>query len=428
MWVIIFLLFTLLFLLAYLDTRKPENFPPGPSWLPMLGSALEVDKFRQKFRLLALGIANISKSHGPILGVRIGRDVQVFLHGYEPIKQMLTEDVFDGRPIGPFYMERTFGKRRGILFTDQGFWQEQRRFVIKNLREFGFGRRDMGDAIAEEAQELVKSITNSMHDKNSVVLQVSNMFNISTINTLWSMLVGTRYDLENGELRHLQRIMADLFKKIDLVGCLFGQFPFLRYLAPERSGYNTYIKTHIPIWKFLTDEIENHKQNFKNGEAKDFVDKYLEELEASGEKTNFTELQLMAICMDLFMAGSETTSRTLEMFMLNILLNQDVQKKAQEEIDQVIGNNRMPLISDKIKYVLNQQIVQLLIKFPSMPYVEAMVLETIRHISGRSFIVPHRALKDTTMEGYFIPKVINFCHFYFISYKLSFRTLWLSRI
>lgn len=41
----------------------------------------------------------------------------------------------------------------------------------------------------------------------------------------------------------------------------------------------------------------------------------------------------------------------------------------------------------------------------SMPYVEAVVLESIRMFMGRAFGVPHRALKDTTLAGFFIPKV-----------------------
>lgn len=40
-----------------------------------------------------------------------------------------------------------------------------------------------------------------------------------------------------------------------------------------------------------------------------------------------------------------------------------------------------------------------------MPYVEATTLESLRMFMGRGFAVPHRAVKDTTLGGYFIPKV-----------------------
>ena len=43
--------------------------------------------------------------------------------------------------------------------------------------------------------------------------------------------------------------------------------------------------------------------------------------------------------------------------------------------------------------------------FRSMPYIEAIVLESVRVFMGRTFSIPHRALKDCTLQGYYIPKV-----------------------
>ena len=40
-----------------------------------------------------------------------------------------------------------------------------------------------------------------------------------------------------------------------------------------------------------------------------------------------------------------------------------------------------------------------------MPYTEATVLESLRVFTARAFSIPHRALKDTELCGYFIPKV-----------------------
>lgn len=40
-----------------------------------------------------------------------------------------------------------------------------------------------------------------------------------------------------------------------------------------------------------------------------------------------------------------------------------------------------------------------------MPYVECIVMESLRMFGGRAFTVPHRALKDTWLNGYLIPKV-----------------------
>jgi len=59
------------------------------------------------------------------------------------------------------------------------------------------------------------------------------------------------------------------------------------------------------------------------------------------------ELQLVALCLDLFMAGSETTSNTLGFAMLYMLLYPDVQRRAQDELDNVVGRSRQPCLQDR---------------------------------------------------------------------------------
>lgn len=225
---------------------------------------------------------------------------------------------------------------------------EQRKFVIRHLREFGFGRRDMATMVEAEAEDLIRIVTSKLQDDRAV-LAMADMFGVSVLNTLWTMMAGVRYNPEDKELKTLQGLLSELFTHIDMVGCLFSQFPFLRYLAPEYSGYNGYLKTHVQIWKFLRNELENHKRSFKIGEHRDFMDVYLEILYSEDKKDSFSESQLLAVCMDLFMAGSETTSKSLGFCFLYLLLFPEVQREAQEEIDRVIGRDRTPLLTDRAK-------------------------------------------------------------------------------
>lgn len=97
---------------------------------------------------------------------------------------------------------------------------------------------------------------------------------------------------------------------------------------------------------------------------------------------------MLAICMDMFMAGSETTSKSLGFGFMYLLRHPEVVKKAQQEIDSVVGRDRLPTLEDRSK----------------MPYLEALTLESVRMFMGRTFSIPHRALKDTTLQGYKIPK------------------------
>lgn len=162
MWVAIFFFVGIFCLLGYLDARKPKNYPPGPKWLPILGSAYAIHKLRQKTGYLYKAASELSKQYGPVVGLKIGKDRTVIVDGFEAIKQMLSEDDFSGRPKGVFYETRTWGIRRGLLLTDEDFWQEQRRFVLRHLREFGFGRRTMAAMVEEEAEDLARTFMSKM--------------------------------------------------------------------------------------------------------------------------------------------------------------------------------------------------------------------------------------------------------------------------
>lgn len=65
-----------------------------------------------------------------------------------------------------------------------------------------------------------------------------------------------------------------------------------------------------------------------------------------------------------------------------------VQKKAQEELDRVIGPNRLPEIGD-----INQ-----------IPYIRALIMETLRWLPVTPFGIPHTVIADDTYKGYHIPK------------------------
>jgi cytochrome P450 len=87
-------------------------------------------------------------------------------------------------------------------------------------------------------------------------------------------------------------------------------------------------------------------------------------------------------------AGTDTTGATLLAFFAAMVLNPYVQKRAQEEIDRVIGDSRLPSFSDKA----------------NLPYINAIAQEVLRWHTLAPMGFPHMATEDDTYRGYFIPK------------------------
>ncbi|KAB0792386.1 hypothetical protein PPYR_14345 [Photinus pyralis] len=390
MWVIsAILIVAILGLLAYLDTRKPKNFPPGPRWYPIIGCAWQLSKLRKATGCLAKTTGELAAKYGPVVGVRVGTDRIVFAYGYDAIHEFTTRDEFNGRPDGIFYRTRTWGQRRGVLLTDGEFWVDQRKFVLRQLREFGFGKKSMSDMIQGEGSAMVENIKKKIEDTGGAcVLRMDDLFGIHVLNTLWTMVSGNKCTSDDKEIRSLQVILTELLAKVHMDGALFSHYPILRHLCPDYSGYTMFHGVHKRMWRFFALEIQKLKATYNPYDLRGFIDVYLKMLHSPERKESFTEGQLLAICVDLFVAGSETTTKTLGFAFLYLILYPDVQRKAQEEIDRVIGRNRLPNLNDR----------------PHLQYVECVVLESLRMFGCRAFIIPHRASKDAYLSGYLIPK------------------------
>lgn len=63
-----------------------------------------------------------------------------------------------------------------------------------------------------------------------------------------------------------------------------------------------------------------------------------------------TDEQLVMVCLDFFIAGSQTTSNTLSFALLNMVIHQDIQEQAFKEIRSVLGDNKFPKLEDRCRY------------------------------------------------------------------------------
>lgn len=128
-------------------------------------------------------------------------------------------------------------------------------------------------------------------------------------------------------------------------------------------------------------------------ETPSFIDSYLKEIQQSttsnaDDETSFTEEQLLAMCLDLFQAGTETTSNTLSFGLIYMVHNNDVQTKARNELDRVIGRNRLPTLNDR----------------PDLPYIDAILCEVQRTANVAPLGIVHRAMETVKFGDYIIPK------------------------
>ncbi|XP_063217519.1 methyl farnesoate epoxidase-like [Bacillus rossius redtenbacheri] len=369
-----------LVLLAVATTwRRPKDFPPGPASLPLVGSFFSVP-----LRSIHVAMESLRRRHGPVVGVMFGPRPVVLVAGAAAVREVLRRDEFQARPELFFFKARGFGKRLGVVFSDGDLWMEQRRFALRHLRDFGFGKTSMDAIMHEEVMELFKELR-----KNSC-FQVSGVFNKCMVNVLWTVMAGRRFSYQDEKFLEILRFVYKSFRANIPGGLLVNVMPFLRFIIPKFSGYEESMEYVTGLQNILRDTIKEHRETFDGQEPRDFIDVYLQEIEKQKHSadTTFTDESLIVLCIDLFIAGSDTVSNSLEFCLMYMVLYPEVQRAVQEELDAVIGRNHKPSIADMSR----------------LPYFEAVIAEVSRINVVVPVPPPHRCTRQATINGYVIPQ------------------------
>jgi cytochrome P450 len=110
-------------------------------------------------------------------------------------------------------------------------------------------------------------------------------------------------------------------------------------------------------------------------------------IESSG-RTAEEEENIKWAAASLYSGGADTTVSTMHTFFLCMTLFPEAQRKAQAEIDAVIGHDRLPTLDDRAR----------------LPYLEALVSEMLRWGPVGTICIPHRLIEDDVYNGHFIPR------------------------
>jgi cytochrome P450 len=110
-------------------------------------------------------------------------------------------------------------------------------------------------------------------------------------------------------------------------------------------------------------------------------------IESDYEKQGINELQAAFLAGSMIEAGSETTSAALNTAILYLSADAEVQRKAQEEIGKVVGSSRSPTFDDE----------------QALPYIRAIVKETLRMRPVTSIGTPHYTTASITYKNIYIP-------------------------
>ncbi|KAL5702507.1 hypothetical protein ACHQM5_027719 [Ranunculus cassubicifolius] len=377
--------------IAFISTKlqKPKKrVPPGPKSWPILGN------LHQLSSLPHISLHFLAKKYGEIMQVKYGSCTVVIATSPKMAEAFLKtyDHMFASRP------PLACGKYTGYNFQDMTWapygphWRTARKVYMTEL--FTPKRLDSFEYIRVEERHKYFSRLYAERG-NPVVLK--NHIRRYTLSSISRVVLGDKYFSDHKTDTSLVSI-SEFHELIDewmvLNGVLnIGDWvPWLRMF--DLQGYVKRMKVLSAKFDAFHDYvIADHKAKKELAGEKfvpnDMVDVLLQCTEEDADpEVKLTLEAVKALLHDLMPGGTDTSGVTMEWAIHELLRHPRVVNKLREELDRVVGRERWVQEND----------------YPEMPYLEAIIKETLRLHPLSPLLAPHLALQDCNIEGYDISK------------------------
>ncbi|CAF1203239.1 unnamed protein product [Adineta ricciae] len=356
------------------NSESKLTVPWGPRPWPVIGNLLQLGyrPYETLYRWSKM------TKYGPIFRLRLGSQTVVVLNSSPIIREALHDhsEIFAGRPYLHMIHETLHGK--GVISAPYGReFNDHKNFLIKNFNRFGRRRRS---SLENGCLDEVRFVAEQIREHQSSPFLVGNMLSQISCNNICTLTFGRYFETMN--MNHLFEKINENFNQTATIAC----FNFLPFTRRFRKNIFENVNDCNRVIQKLVGERET---NFDNEFVTNIVDAYLDEMNQHRQRSaHFSKENLDSLVQDLFVAGTETVSNTLNWAIFYIVAHPHVQQNIHEEIDRVIGKDRPPCEKDRSR----------------MSYVEAVLLESMRCHCAGPILLPRATTQDITFHGYFIPK------------------------
>nr|ARQ79447.1 flavonoid 3',5'-hydroxylase [Nelumbo nucifera] len=375
---------SILFLVTRLFIRrvisKPRKLPPGPKGWPIIGALPLLGGMPH------VALARMAKQYGPVMYLKMGTCGMAVASTPDAARAFLkTLDLnFSNRPPNAGATHLAYNAQ-DMVFADYGpRWKLLRK--LSNLHMLG-GKAldDWAQVRTIELGHMLRAMNDACRRGEPVV--VPEMLTYAMANMIGQVILSRRvFATKGSESNEFKDMVVELMTKAGLFN--IGDFiPSIAWM--DLQGIEGGMKKLHKRWDGLISKmIFEHKATAHERKGKpDFLDViYANRDNSDGER--LTETNIKALLLNLFSAGTDTSSSIIEWALAEMLNNPSILRRAHEEMDQVIGRNRRLEESGIAK----------------LPYLQAICKETFRKHPSTPLNLPRVAIEACEVNGYYIPK------------------------
>jgi trans-cinnamate 4-monooxygenase len=363
---------------------KKFKLPPGPIPIPVFGNWLQVgDDLNHR------NLTDLAKRFGDVFMLRMGQRNLVTVSSPDLAKDVLhTQGVEFGSRTRNVVFDIFTGKGQDMVFTVYGeHWRKMRRimtvpfFTNKVVQQYRAGWEDEAARVVEDVRKNPEAATNGIVIRRRLQLMMYN--------NMYRIMFDRRFESEEDplfmKLRALNGERSRLAQSFE-----YNYGDFIPIMRPFLRGYLNICKEvkerRLQLFKdYFVDERKKlaSMKSMNNEGLKCAIDHILD----AQQKGEINEDNVLYIVENINVAAIETTLWSIEWGIAELVNHPEVQQKLRNELDTVLGHSHQITEPDTLK----------------LPYLQAIVKETLRLRMAIPLLVPHMNLHEAKLGGYDIP-------------------------
>ncbi|CAL5382835.1 unnamed protein product [Camellia sinensis] len=357
------------------------GLPPGPNPFPIIGNILALGKRPHE------SLSNLSKIYGPLMSLKLGTMTTIVVSSPSIAEQVLQkhDQIFSSRTLPNVVQVLNHHKASIVWSSALSPWRNLR----KICKEHVFSTRCL-DANRGLRQKKVRELLDyvKLSCENGQEVDIGKAAFTTTLNllsnTFFSIDIAHHNSNFSQEFKDLVWALMEIAGKPNIADYL----PLFKLIDPQ--GLQGQTKSYMQRLFDIFDGIINQRLQLRASVSSPTIDDFLEVL-LNLRKENDTQLScndIKHLFLDLFVAGTDTTSSTVEWAMAELLKRPKILAKAQAELKEVIGNDGIVQEAD----------------ISRLPYLQAVVKEILRLHPSAPLLLPHKAEANVEISGFMVPK------------------------
>ncbi|MED6218052.1 hypothetical protein PIB30_023433 [Stylosanthes scabra] len=368
---------------SLLSRISNHTLPPGPYPLPIIGNLLQLGQNPHR------SLANLAKIHGPMMTLKFGQVTTIIISSQDLAKEVLqTHDLtLSDRPIPQALTVLDHAYYSVGFLPVSPLWRNLRR--ICNDQLFANKTLDASQLLRrKKLEELLSDVYRS--SQTGEAIDIGKAAFKTALNFLSNTIFSIDFAHSISDAGDYKDIVVNILKAVGSPN-LADFFPLLRILDPQgiKRSYGIYIGKLFVLFDKLIEERLKVRERENYVTNNDMLDALLD-ISKEENSREMDKQQIKHLLHDLFVAGTDTTSYSLEWAMAELIHNPDIMSKAKKEVEEAVGIGNPVTESD----------------IATLPYLQAIIKETLRLHPPAPLLLPRKANKVSVqlINGYTIPK------------------------